>query len=299
MTPDRKSFQRRGRGERSGGGESEAAQRTQATRGRRGCPMGADRRNPALLAEGSEPRAAIDRCLPFYGKSDGDRHRMRRAERVTNGASTVAPAGARGGCMTTSRTAKFERTTKETEVSVELALDGGAVAIDVPNGFFGHMLEAVAVHGGLGLLVKAKGDTHVDLHHTVEDVGLALGEALDAALGERRGVVRFAHAYAPLDEALARAVVDLSGRGFFAWRVPKPLAPAFVTREFPLTLIADFGQALADRGRLTLHLDVLAGRNPHHVAEACFKALALALRGAVARRPGDGAVPSTKGALDR
>jgi imidazoleglycerol-phosphate dehydratase len=201
--------------------------------------------------------------------------------------------------MTSSRTAKFERKTKETEVSVELALDGGAVAVDVPNGFFGHMLEALAVHGGLGLSVKAQGDTHIDLHHTVEDVGLALGEALAGALGERRGIVRFAHAYAPLDEALARAVVDLSGRGYFAWRCPEPLAAAFVTREFPLTLVADFGQALADRGRLTLHLDVLEGRNPHHVAEAAFKALALALRRAVARRAGDGAVPSTKGALDR
>jgi imidazoleglycerol-phosphate dehydratase len=201
--------------------------------------------------------------------------------------------------VTTSRTAKFERKTKETEVCVELSLDGGAVEIDVPNGFFKHMLEALATHSGCGLRIAAKGDTHVDLHHTVEDVGLALGEALDAALGERRGVVRFAHAYAPLDEALARAVVDLSGRGFFAWRAPEPLATAFVTREFPLTLLADFGEALADRGRLTLHLDVLEGRNPHHVAEACFKAVALALRGAVARRPGDGAVPSTKGALDR
>jgi imidazoleglycerol-phosphate dehydratase len=137
----------------------------------------------------------------------------------------------------------------------------------------------------------------VDLHHTVEDVGIALGEALAAALGERRGIVRFSHAYAPLDEAVARAVVDLSGRGFFAWSVPADLEAVWVTSEFPLTLVADFFQAFADRGRLTLHLDVLSARNGHHAAEAAFKAVALALRQAVAFRPGAGEVPSTKGTL--
>jgi imidazoleglycerol-phosphate dehydratase len=197
----------------------------------------------------------------------------------------------------TDRRAEIRRKTRETEVGLSLCLDGGVRQIDVPDGFFGHMLEALATHGALGLEVSATGDTHVDLHHTVEDVGIALGEALAAALGERRGVVRFAHAYAPLDEALARAVVDLSGRGFFAWRCPEELESAWVTRAFPLTLVADFLQALADRGRLTLHVDVLAGRNPHHVAEAVFKAVALALRRAVARRPGADDAPSTKGTL--
>jgi imidazoleglycerol-phosphate dehydratase len=170
----------------------------------------------------------------------------------------------------------------------------------VPNGFFGHMLEALATHGGLGLELEADGDTHVDLHHTVEDVGIALGEALVEALGERRGVVRFAHAYAPLDEALARAVIDLSGRGFFVYSAPPSVAAGWVTAEFPLTLVADFFQALADRGRLTLHLDILAARNGHHAAEAAFKAAALALRQAVALREGTpeaGEVPSTKGTL--
>ncbi len=189
-----------------------------------------------------------------------------------------------------------ERSTRETRIRLALDLDGGPRRIQVPNGFFAHMLEALATHGGLGLDLEAEGDTHVDLHHTVEDVGIALGEALVQALGERRGVVRFAHAYAPLDEALARAVIDLSGRGFFVYNAPREVAAGWVTAEFPLTLVADFFQALADRGRLTLHLDILAARNGHHAAEAAFKAVALALRQAVAVR-GGAEVPSTKGTL--
>jgi histidinol-phosphate aminotransferase len=188
-----------------------------------------------------------------------------------------------------------ERTTGETRIRLSLALDGGPRRIAVPNGFFGHMVQALATHGGMGIELEALGDTHVDLHHTVEDVGIAFGEALAAALGERRGIVRFAHAYAPLDEALARAVVDLSGRGSFSYSAPEDVAAAWVTADFPMTLVADFFQALADRGRLTLHLDVLAGRNGHHAAEAAFKAVALALRQAVAVRGGE--VPSTKGTL--
>jgi imidazoleglycerol-phosphate dehydratase len=206
----------------------------------------------------------------------------------------------------TPRTATIERATKETRVRLRLALagplegDAGRAPerrIAVPDGFFGHMLDALATHGGFDLDLEAAGDTEVDLHHTVEDVGLAFGEALAAALGDRRGIVRFAHAYAPLDEALARAVVDLSGRGFFVYEAPPALANTWVTASFPLTLIADFFQAVADRGRLTLHLHLLAARNGHHAAEAAFKAVALALRQAVAQRPGESAVPSTKGTL--
>ena len=197
----------------------------------------------------------------------------------------------------TKRTATIARQTKETEVRLTLALDGGEVRLDVPNGFFGHMLQALATHGAFGLELAARGDTQVDLHHTVEDVGIAFGEALAEALGDRAGVRRFAHAYAPLDEALARAVVDLSGRGFFVWDAPRDVAASWVTAEFPLTLVADFFQAVADRGRLTLHLQVLAARNPHHAAEAAFKAAALALRAAVERRGEGEAVPSTKGTL--
>ncbi len=195
------------------------------------------------------------------------------------------------------RAARAERSTKETTIRLALSLDGGPRSIDVPNGFFGHMLEALATHGGLGLELEAEGDTEIDLHHTVEDVGIALGDALAAALGDRRGIVRFAHAYAPLDEALARAVVDLSGRGSFAWSAPREVAAGWVTADFPLTLVADFFQAFADRGRLTLHLDVLSARNGHHAAEAAFKAAALAIRAAVAVRTGSSEVPSTKGTL--
>jgi histidinol-phosphate aminotransferase len=248
------------------------------------------------------------------------------AEEAGPGTVTVAveeeavAAGAVGG-----RRAVVERSTGETRVRLALALDGGRRRIEVANGFFGHMLEALAVHGALGLEVTAAGDLQVDLHHTVEDVGIAFGEALAAALGERRGVVRFGSAYAPLDEALARAVVDLSGRGFFAYEAPRELAAAWVTADFPLTLVADFFQAVADRGRLTMHLEILSARNGHHAAEAAFKAAALALRQALALRPvrhrggagagapevsggdmspqpgaeADAEVPSTKGTLTR
>lgn len=195
------------------------------------------------------------------------------------------------------RQARIERETAETQIRVALSLDGGRRHFDVPNGFFAHMLDALATHGGFGLELEARGDTHVDLHHTVEDVGICLGEALVSALGERRGIVRFAHAYAPLDEALARAVVDVSGRGFLVCGLPPELEQAWVTSELPLSLIVDFFHALADRGRLTLHLDVLAARNAHHAAEAAFKAVALALRQALAMRPGEDEVPSTKGTL--
>lgn len=197
------------------------------------------------------------------------------------------------------RLGEISRATGETRVRVNLALDEPwPPEVAVPDGFFGHMLRALAVHGGLGLAIEATGDVEVDLHHTVEDVGIALGEALAAALGDRAGIVRFGHAYAPLDEALARAVVDLSGRGFFAWNVPAELGQVWVTRDFPLTLVADFFQAVADRGRLTLHLDLLAARNGHHAAEAAFKAVALALRAAVGLRGEEEvSVPSTKGTL--
>jgi histidinol-phosphate/aromatic aminotransferase/cobyric acid decarboxylase-like protein/imidazoleglycerol phosphate dehydratase HisB len=230
-------------------------------------------------------------------------------------ASSARPARAGG------RRGEVERATGETRVRLALDLDGGVRRVEVGNGFFGHMLDALATHGGLGLEVSAAGDLHVDLHHTVEDVGIAFGEALAAALGGRRGVTRFGAAFAPLDEALARAVVDLSGRGFFAYSAPPDLAASWVTADFPLTMVADFFQAVADRGRLTLHLEILAARNGHHAAEAAFKAAALALRQAVALRPGpiagavateaprgdaagggtdaggSGDVPSTKGTL--
>jgi len=196
-----------------------------------------------------------------------------------------------------SRGASLERRTGETTVKLSLNLDGGERRIQVPGGFFAHMLDALTTHGGFGVDLEAAGDTHVDLHHTVEDVGIVFGDALHQALGDRHGVTRFAHAYAPLDEALARAVVDLSGRGSFHWEVPPELAQTWVTQDFPLSLVADFFQAVADRGRLTLHLSILSARNGHHAAEAAFKAVALALRQAVTPVAAGGAVPSTKGTL--
>jgi imidazoleglycerol-phosphate dehydratase len=195
----------------------------------------------------------------------------------------------------TSRTGQVERLTGETAVVVELDLSGGGYAITTGIGFFDHMLATLAHHGGLGLTVRAEGDLLVDAHHTVEDVGLALGQALDQALGERRGVARFGFAYAPLDEALARAVLDLSGRPFAAVSFPPQLELALVTNTFPLTLVGEFFRAMASRGLFTLHLDVERGRDPHHAAEAAFKAFALALRQAVRLVSED--IPSTKGSL--
>jgi imidazoleglycerol-phosphate dehydratase len=195
----------------------------------------------------------------------------------------------------TARIGQVERLTGETAVVVELDLSGGGYAITTGIGFFDHMLATLAHHGGLGLTVRAEGDLLVDAHHTVEDVGLALGQALDQALGERRGVARFGFAYAPLDEALARVVLDLSGRPFAAVSFPPQLELALVTNTFPLTLVGEFFRAMASRGLFTLHLDVERGRDPHHAAEAAFKAFALALRQAVRLVSED--IPSTKGSL--
>lgn len=192
------------------------------------------------------------------------------------------------------RTATRLRETRETHVRIALDLDPEAPAADIATGigFFDHMLEAFARHSGISLTVEARGDLHVDAHHTMEDVGLALGDCLAEALGDLRGVRRFGAAHAPLDEALSRVVVDLCGRPFLAWRV------AFLTErigETPTELFEDFFRALTDRGRLTVHVDGLTGRNSHHVAETVFKAFARAF--AEAKEVVGGAVPSTKGTL--
>ena len=233
---------------------------------------------PAQDAAAVQAEAGFVAAAQRPAAASSERQPAASAGLLVSAAGQPAPAAGRRG--------EVERATGETRVRLALALDGGVRRVEVGNGFFGHMLEALATHGGLGLEVTAAGDLHVDLHHTVEDVGIAFGEALAAALGERRGVTRFGSAFAPLDEALARAVVDLSGRGFFAYSAPPELAASWVTADFPLTLVADFFQAVADRGRITLHLEILAARNGHHAAEAAFKAAALALRQAVALRPG-------------
>jgi imidazoleglycerol-phosphate dehydratase len=194
------------------------------------------------------------------------------------------------------RFATIERATKETSVRLTLELDGtGASRVSTPVGFLSHMLETLAKHARFDLFVEASGDTHIDAHHTVEDVGLALGDALDRALGSREGIARFGSAYVPLDEALARSVVDLSGRPYIVFESPVDKELLLVTKDFPFALVEEFWKSLAFRGKLNLHVDVLRAKNGHHAAEAVFKSAARALRDAVVVT--GGGVLSTKGSL--
>ncbi len=193
------------------------------------------------------------------------------------------------------RTAAVHRTTSETDVRLALCLEGGEARIRTGLAFFDHMLLQVARHGGLGLELEAKGDLAVDSHHLVEDVGLCLGEALRDALGDRAGIARFGQALVPLDETLARVVVDCSGRPWCEFHADLP--PILLGDGFQVEMVREFFIALAHRGGLTLHADLLRGINTHHKVEALFKALALALREAV-RREGT-QLPSTKGTLTR
>jgi imidazoleglycerol-phosphate dehydratase len=194
------------------------------------------------------------------------------------------------------RIATIDRTTSETEISVTLNLDGTGIAdIATGIGFLDHMLTSLARHGLFDLTIRAAGDLHIDFHHTTEDVGIVLGAAFAKALGDKRGIRRFGHAVIPMDETLAEAAVDISGRPFLAWNVafnrPK-------IGDMDTELFEEFFRALAFNALITLHLTRRAGHNAHHVAEACFKATARALRMASERDPrlGD-AIPSTKGSL--
>jgi imidazoleglycerol-phosphate dehydratase len=206
------------------------------------------------------------------------------------------PAGRAG--QGASRAVRVERRTREVEVEVRLALDGaGRAAADTGIPFFDHMLEQLGAHAGFDLAVRARGDLEVDAHHTVEDTGLALGEALRRALGAKEGIERFGDALVPLDEALLQVAVDLSARPYLSYEVD---AKARRIGAFDTRLAEEFLRALAQAAGATIHVRMLAGRNPHHIVEATFKALARALRAACARRagPGDGArIPSTKGVL--
>jgi imidazoleglycerol-phosphate dehydratase len=195
---------------------------------------------------------------------------------------------------TTVRRAEVLRETSETSISVRLAIGepGYDVATGVP--FLDHMLEALSRHSAIGLVVKAEGDTHIDDHHTVEDVGLAIGEALRRALGEKAGIYRFGHFEAPLDEALVAVTVDLSGRPYLVYNMG--LRPQRVG-TFDIGLVEDFFQALMTSAGMNLHINVRYGRNPHHIIEAAFKAFAKALRMACALDAGTVGVPSTKGTL--
>jgi imidazoleglycerol-phosphate dehydratase len=197
----------------------------------------------------------------------------------------------------TSRSAVITRETAETSVRVELDLDGsGRTDIDTGVPFFDHMLAQLGKHGLLDLTVVTKGDTHIDAHHTVEDTSIALGQALKAALGDKKGISRFGDALVPLDEVLVQAAVDLSGRPYVVHSEPEGIAP--MIGDFDTTLTRHVLESLAFSAGICLHVRVLCGRNAHHIVEAQFKALARALRAAAAPDPrAAGSVPSTKGVL--
>jgi imidazoleglycerol-phosphate dehydratase len=193
------------------------------------------------------------------------------------------------------RAATIARKTKETDLHLTVDLDGGGEAkVETGIPFFDHMLETLAKHAALSLEVTCKGDLHIDQHHTVEDTGITLGKAIDQALGDRKGIVRAGCFYFPLDEALARSVVDLSGRSYLHWNVPLDQGPR---SAMDVSVLEGFFKAVADGCRANVHIDLLTGRDFHHGAEAVFKSFARALRQAVAVDPRVTGVPSTKGIL--
>ena len=194
------------------------------------------------------------------------------------------------------RVGRVSRETRETRLLVELDLDGpGPVEVETGVPFFDHMLAQLGKHGGLGLTVRAKGDIEIDAHHTVEDTSIALGQALREALGDKSGITRFGDALVPLDETLVRAVVDLSGRPYVVHHEPDGMSPMIGT--YDTTLTRHIWESLAFSAGICLHVHVLSGRNPHHIVEAQFKAVARALRAAAAVDLRAGGVPSTKGVL--
>jgi imidazoleglycerol-phosphate dehydratase len=192
------------------------------------------------------------------------------------------------------RTAEIERRTGETEVKLSLELDGGEFAVSSGVGFLDHMLELLARHGRLGLTVDASGDLDTGAHHTTEDVGIALGQALDRALGDRAGIRRYGYVAVPMDEALGMCAIDISGRPLCVFGADLP--PVAIA-GFDTELTEEFFRAVATNAKLTLHLGTRYGSNAHHMIEACFKAFARALRQAVEIDPGERGVPSTKGTL--
>jgi imidazoleglycerol-phosphate dehydratase len=196
----------------------------------------------------------------------------------------------------TARSAEIVRNTAETQIRVAIDLDGsGKSQLSTGIGFFDHMLDQIARHGAIDLAIEAKGDLHIDGHHTVEDVGITLGQAVTKAVGDKKGIRRYGHAYVPLDEALSRVVLDLSGRPGLEFHVPFKRA---LIGTFDVDLTHEFFQGFVNHALVTLHVDNLRGENAHHQAETVFKAFGRALRMAVARDPRAGdAVPSTKGTL--
>ena len=194
------------------------------------------------------------------------------------------------------RTSEISRQTKETQVRVRPDLDGtGKTAAETGVGFFDHMLDLLGRHSLIDLTVQAKGDLQVDAHHTVEDIGLVIGQALLQALGDKRGIYRYGWAIVPMDESLAQVAIDLSGRPAFVFRVEFP-GPS--VGAFPVELVEEFLKSVATAGKMNLHVSVPYGANNHHIAEAIFKATAKALRQAVSLDPRNSDVPSTKGTLE-
>ena len=198
--------------------------------------------------------------------------------------------------MTTARTAEVTRNTAETQITVRVNLDGsGKAKLSTGIGFFDHMLDQIARHGLVDLEIEAKGDLHIDGHHTVEDVGITLGQALHKAIGDKKGIRRYGHAYVPLDEALSRVVIDFSGRPGLIMNVP---FKSGMIGTFDSQLAHEFFQGFVNHAFVTLHIDNLRGENAHHQCETVFKAFARALRAAVELDPRSaGTVPSTKGSL--
>lgn len=192
----------------------------------------------------------------------------------------------------TMRKAQVKRETKETRIDLTLCLDGGEIAVQTGIGFFDHMLTALAFYAGFGLQLRVQGDLNVDGHHTVEDTGIVLGQALREALGDKAGVVRFSSVFVPMDEALCRTVLDISGRPYLVFDAPMPQE---IIGEYDSCLTEEFMRALAVNAGLTLHQAALYGKNAHHITEALFKSLGLALKEAVA--VGGSGVTSTKGVL--
>ena len=193
------------------------------------------------------------------------------------------------------RVAEIVRKTRETDIRLRLDLDGsGRSEVASGVGFLDHMLELFARHSLMDLNVSCRGDLHVDAHHTTEDIGICLGQAIDRALGDRSGISRYGHSVLPMDETLVTCAVDLGGRPYWAWQAPMP-SPKI--GDFDSELVADFWQAVAVQGRMNLHVLLHYGRNTHHISEAIFKGLARSLRDAAERDPRRQGVPSTKGSL--
>ncbi len=194
------------------------------------------------------------------------------------------------------RSAEIKRKTNETDITVSIKLDGsGRYDCETGVGFFDHMLDQLARHSLIDMTVRAQGDLHIDDHHTVEDTGIAIGQALTHALGAKRGIRRYGECHLPMDDAQVRCALDLSGRPFLVWNIDMPTPKI---GSFDTELVREFFQAIATHGGITLHMDQLHGFNSHHIAEAAFKAMARALRMAVETDPRKSdAVPSTKGAL--